>query len=442
MKRMQLSDHFTCSGILLFSLPSIGMQLVDNTYQVADGFFISNYIGSSAFAAENLIFPPLSVIVGVGLMFGSGATALISQHIGEGDQKGANNLLSLAVSCLTGVSILLSILLFFGMPMIARAVGADEVLLPYCVEYGRILAICMPFMLLNSAFHSILIVAERPGLGLAVSIINAVSNIVMDWILIAVFGLGLKGAALATGLSWAISAMIPLLFFMNKSNSMHFVLPQWDGKSMAHACYNGSSEMLEAISYALIAILFNSMLLRYAGEKGVASYAVSEYVTGIFVAIFYGISMSINPVVGYHKGENNREELRRLWKDGILLMGGIGLLMSVLSIVLAPAISALFVGYDSSLMEMSIEALRIISTAFLLSGIAMFASAYFTGMGDGTASLAVAGTRSFAFPLVALLILPRFLGRMGIWLVTPLAEVAAIICVLLFYGKYRKREII
>ena len=442
MKHIQLSDHFKISTILLFSLPSIGMQLVDNTYQVADGYFISNYISSSAFAAENLIFPPLALFAGIGLMFGSGATALISNALGKGDKERANKLLTFTTLTLAILGIILSTGLFIFMPLIARFVGADESLIPHCVEYGRILAACMPFQMLSSAFHPLLITAERPSMGLITSIVNACVNILLDWFMVAVISWGLTGAALATGLAWAVSAIIPIIFFMNKERTLHFSWPHWDGIALLRTCYNGSSEMVDAISYAIVAMLFNFELIHYAGENGVASYAVSEYVTGFLAAIFYGISMSITPVVGYNSGRKDKTELRSILKNGFIVTGGLGILMSVLGIVFAEQIAEIFVGYDSELMKMSVHALRIVSLSFILVGITTFSSAFFTGMEEGTASLIVASVKSFIMPLILVILLPLILGTDGIWLVTTCSEVIALVVAVLFFLRYKSQNLI
>lgn len=442
MGKIQISDHFTASRILLFALPSIGMQLVDNTYQVADGYFISNYIGSSAFAAENLIFPPLAVVMGIGLMFGSGAAALISQSLGEGNREKANRQLSLTVTILAALGILTAVLIFLLMPWISRMTGAPEELVPSCVEYGRILALFLPFQMLSSAFHPLLITADRPGLGLWVSILNASANILLDWVAVALLHWGLRGAAMATGLAWLVSALLPLIWFAGRQRPLHYGPFRWNGGDLGRTCYNGASEMVDAVSYALIAMLFNGQLLKYAGENGVAAYAVSEYVGGVFLAIFFGISMSITPVVGYHLGQENRTELRSIRKAGFRLMSLLGLAMAAGSFLLARPVCSIFVGYDLELMDLSVQALRVIAFSFLLGGLTTFSSAFFTGMGDGTGSLVVAALKSFAIPLVGLLLLPVWLGTMGIWLVTPLAEAVALIAVIVILALYRKKDIL
>lgn len=413
------------SKMLLFALPSIGMQIVDNTYQVADGYFISNFISEDAFAAENLIFPPLLIVMSVGLMFGSGASALISKELGAGNREKANKILSMITAVLAAAGVILSAALYFLAPDIARWVGASEELVADCVTYSRMLAFFMPFQMLSMAFHPLLIAAERPTLGLITTMSNAAANIFLDWLFVAKFGWGMWGAALATGLAWLISAVIPMIFFLNKKHPLHFVAVKQDLKALGAAVYNGSSEMVDAISYAIVALIFNLQLIRYLGNNGVSAYAVSEYMGGLFMAIFYGISMSIVPVAGYHLGQKNVDEIHSLRRNGLILTGIFGIAMTGLCMALADPISRIFVGYNESLTALAIRALRLTSLAYLLSGMTTYSSSYFTGLNQGTASLAIAAVKGFGGPLLLIYLLPRLIGSDGLWLANPGAEVLA-----------------
>lgn len=433
MKHIQLSEHFTIWKILMFALPSIGMQLVDNTYQVADGYFISNYISEAAFEAENLIFPPLLIVMSIGLMFGTGASALISRELGEGRKDRANHLLSMVIAVLAAVGAAISAVLYFLLPAVTGWVGASEEMAPQCIVYGRILALFMPFQMLSMAFHPLLITAERPGLGLGTTIANAAANILLDWLFVAGFGWKMEGAAVATGLSWLISAMIPFLYFMKKDHPLHFTRPCRDAGALGRALYNGLSEMVDAVSYAIVALIFNLQLMRYLQDAGVGAYAVSEYVGGLFLAVFYGVSMSIVPVVGYHLGQKNVKELNSLCRNGLLLMGGFGVLMTGICFTLAEPISRIFVGrHGGNLLDWSIEALKLVSLSFLLSGITTYSSSYFTGMNQGSASLAIALVKGFIGPLAMIFLLPAIMSSkaIGIWLATPAAEVLTLLVVL------------
>jgi putative MATE family efflux protein len=440
LKKIQISDHFKISTMLLFSLPSIGMQIVDNTYQIADGYFISNYISEEAFEAENLIFPVLLIVMYVGLMFGTGVSALISKELGEGKKERANQLLSMSIAVLTAVGLILSAALFILMPTICRWVGATEEMMDHIVVYGRVLACFMPFQMLSMAFHPLLITANRPGLGLVTTISNATVNILLDYLFVAVFGWGMRGAAIATGIAWLISAIVPLVFFINKKHPLHFVRPCRDLGALGRTLYNGSSEMVDGVSYAIVAMIFNLQLLRWMGNAGVGAYAVSEYVSGLFMAIFYGISMSIVPVVGYQLGRKDVSELRSLRRNGFVLMSGLGIIMTGLGIGLADPVSRLFVGYNEQLTALSVEALRIISFSYLLNGVTTFSSSYFTGLNQGSASLAIAAVKGFIGPLAAVFTLPLIIGPKGMWFSTPAAEILAMITAAALFLWWKKRE--
>ena len=440
MKKIQISDHFKISTTLLFSLPSIGMQIVDNTYQIADGYFISNYISEEAFEAENLIFPVLLIVMYVGLMFGTGASALISKELGEGKKERANQLLSMSIAVLIAVGLILSTALFILMPTICRWVGATEEMMDHIVVYGRVLACFMPFQMLSMAFHPLLITANRPGLGLVTTISNATVNILLDYLFVAVFGWGMRGAAIATGIAWLVSAIVPLVFFINKKHPLHFVRPCRDLGALGRTLYNGASEMVDGVSYAIVAMIFNLQLLRWMGNAGVGAYAVSEYVSGLFMAIFYGISMSIVPVVGYQLGRKDVSELRSLRRNGFVLMSGLGIIMTGLGIGLADPVSRLFVGYNEQLTALSVEALRIISFSYLLNGVTTFSSSYFTGLNQGSASLAIAAVKGFIGPLAAVFTLPLIIGPKGMWFSTPAAEILAMITAAALFLWWKKRE--
>ena len=427
--RIQLSDHFTVPRLLLFALPSIGMQLVDNTYQVADGYFISNYIGDTAFGAENLIFPVLLIVMSVGLMFGSGASALLAREMGEGRREDASRLMTMLIAALSVLGVLLSAALYLLMPAVARWVGASEVMMEYCVPYARVLCLFMPFQMLSMSFHPLLITAERPGLGLAVTIINAAVNILLDWAFVAGLGWGMRGAAVATGLAWLVSAVIPFVFFLRNRDGLHFGRLRVDLKALGQTIYNGASEMVDAVAYAVVAVIFNLQLIRYLGDAGVEAYAVGEYVGGLFSAVFYGISMSIVPVAGYHLGQSHKKELHSLWHKGMLLMAALGLATTLLSRLLAEPLSRVFVGYNESLTALSVHALRLTSLMFLAAGMTVYAGSYFTGVSQGTVSLLIAVVKGIAGPLLMIWLLPPLLGADGLWLAAPFAELLALLTV-------------
>ena len=337
--------HTTWSALLLFALPSIGMQLVDNTYQAADGYFISNYIGASAFAAENIISPTIIILTSIGLMFGNGTSALSSYYLGQKDSNRANQLFTAMTVVLFVFGLILSVAMYILIPSIARFLGTPENMVPSCAEYGRVLAVFMPLQMISMSFQPLLVAADKPGLGLVVSVMNAILNIFLDWFMVAIMRKGLFGAALATGIAWFISAFIPFMYFFRKTSILHFTGISFDFRNMIKAAYNGSSEMIDSVAYAIVAILFNSQLLKYAGENGVASYAVTEYISSVPLAVFMGVSMSITPQVGYALGEGNKDELRHIRNTGVIMMGIMGVIMMAIGILSADWVARVFVGY-------------------------------------------------------------------------------------------------
>ena len=346
----------------------------------------------------------------------------------------------MSILVLVIAGIVLSALLYFLMPSITRWMGAADEMASYCVTYGRILAIFMTFQMLSMAFHPLLITAERPRLGLAVTIINALVNILLDWAFVVGFKWGLRGAAMATSIAWIVSAVIPFIFFMDQKRPLHFTRPSFDFHALGRVMYNGASEMMDGVSYAAVALIFNLRMMFYLGEQGIGAYAVSEYVSGLFSAVFYGISMSMVPVVGYHLGQQNKEELHSLRKNGMFLMTIFGIVMTGLSILFAEIISRTFVGYNEELTALAAQGMRLISLSYLLAGNTVFSSSYFTGLNQGSASLIIAAMKGFIGPLVGVSLLPLVIGSTGLWLATPFAEMLAMIAALICFMWWYKDE--
>lgn len=425
--KIKISDNFTLKKILLFSLPCIGMQLVDNTYQLVDGYFISNYLGEEVFAAENMIYPPLVLLMSIGLVIGAGGSAIISSYLGEGKKEEAKQTLTMLSVFLFVVSVILSAISFIFMAAISKIAGATDNTISFCTAYGRILAVFMPAQIMNFAFQEFLIVADESKLGLFVSIVNAVTNIILDFLFVGVFGFGLPGAAAATGIAWCVSGIVAIVYFLNRNHELHFSSFPIHFKDIGLSLTNGSSEMVDGISYAIVAVIFNRCLVRLLSERGVAAYAVTEYVTGTFYAIFMGFGIAIIPVFGYRLGEKNFDEVKRLRNMGFKISLVAGGIMAVCSLIFAPICSQIFVGYDTVLKDMSTLALRICGISFLIGGFNMFSSSYFTGLSNGLFSAIIAFARSFVFPIVFVFLLPYIFGSEAIWYTTLMAEAVTMI---------------
>ncbi len=438
--RIQLSDHFTYRRLLRFTLPSIGTMIFTSIYGVVDGFFVSNYVGKTPFAAVNFIMPFLMILGGLGFMFGTGGSALVSKTMGEGDSQKANRIFSLLIYLSIGVGVVLTLLGFLLLRPIAAAMGAEGEMLENCLSYGWIILLATPAYMLQYEFQSFFITAERPQLGLFVTVLSGVSNMVLDWLFVAVFSWGLEGAAIATSFSQYLGAVVALVYFIRPNTSLlRLGKTEFDGKAVLKTCTNGSSELMSNISMSLVGMLYNIQLIRYAGENGVAAYGVLMYVNMIFLAIFIGYSVGTAPVVGFHYGAGNHEELRSLRRKSQVLIGLCSVAMLLASELLARPLSLMFVSYDQSLLDLTLRGFMIYSFSFLFSGVAIFGSSFFTALNNGLVSALISFLRTLVFQVAAVLIFPLIWKIDGVWISIVAAELMAAAVTVLFLFLLRKK---
>ncbi|WP_251353422.1 MATE family efflux transporter [Hominisplanchenecus murintestinalis] len=387
---IQLSDHFNCRRLLRFTLPSIVMMIFTSVYGVVDGFFVSNFVGKTSFAAVNFIMPFLMILGAVGFMFGAGGGALIAKTMGEGRHEKAQKLFSLFVYVTVICGIVIAVLGSIFIRPIAAFLGAEGTML--------------------------------------------------DALFVAVLPWGLVGAAAATAASQCLGGVIPLIYFGSRNTSL-LRLRKWemDGRALLRACTNGSSELMSNISMSIVSMLYNSQLIRYAGEDGIAAYGVLMYVNFVFLAAFIGYSTGTAPIIGYHYGAGNHRELKSLRKKSFLLIvicsGG----MFMLAELLAKPLGGIFVGYDQNLLDLTVRAFTIYSFSFLFAGIAIFGSSFFTALNDGLTSAVISFLRTLVFQAAAVLLFPLYFGIDGIWLSIVAAEWMAMLVTLMFIVGKRKK---
>ena len=437
--RIQLSDHFTYGRLLRFVFPSIVMMIFTSIYGVVDGFFVSNFLGKTPFTAVNIIWPYLMGLSVVGFMIGAGGTALISRSLGEGKRERANQEFSLLVYVTILLGLALTIFGLISMEPVAYALGARGQTLEYAVVYGRIVVSTqMPFML-QTAFQTFFITAEKPKLGLAVTVLAGVTNMVLDFLFIAVLPWGVVGAAAATALSQLVGGAIPILYFARPNDSLlRLTKTRFDRQVLVKTCTNGSSELMSNLSMSLVSALYNLQLLRLVGEDGVAAFGVIMYSNFIFIALFVGYAIGSAPVVGFHFGADNVGELKNLFRKSLILMGGCGAVCLALGLWLAPAIARIFVGYDPALLALTTRAFRLYSLSFLLMGVNIFASSFFTALSNGPVSAAISFLRTLLFQVSAIFLLPLILPAAdGIFLAVTVAEALALVVTIFFFVKLR-----
>lgn len=437
---IQLSDHFNFQRLLSFTFPSIIMMVFTSIYGVVDGFFVSNYVGKTPFAAVNFIMPLLIILGCAGFMFGTGGSALIAKNMGEGNMKKANELFSLIVYAAVACGILLMVLGLIFIRPVALLMGAKGQLLEDSVLYGNIILIAQPFFILQYEFQCLFATAEKPKFGLYVTVASGVTNMILDAIFVAIFHWGLVGAAAATAFSQFVGGVIPLIYFARKNSSqLQLGTCKFDGRALLKTCTNGSSELMSSISASVVGMLYNIQLMKYAGENGVAAYGVLMYVSMIFQAIFIGYSVGGAPIVGYHYGAQNYDELKNLRKKSIILINIFSILMFMAGQILAKPLSLIFVSYDRELLEMTIHAFTIFSFSFLLSGFSIFSSSFFTALNDGLTSALISFLRTMVFQSSTVMIFPMFWALDGIWISIVAAEVmATVVIILLLIGKQKK----
>lgn len=436
---IRLSDHFSYSKLLRFTLPSICMMVFTSIYGVVDGLFVSNFAGKTPFAAVNLVMPFIMILGGMGFMIGTGGTALVSKLMGEGKKDEANSTFSMMVLFTLLLGIVLSAVGFLTMRPVSYFLGATDAMIDDCVLYGRIVTGFTFAFMLQNVFQSFFIAAEKPRLGLIVTVAAGVTNMVLDALFIAVFNWGVAGAAIATGLSQCVGGVLPLIYFLRPNDSLLRMRPtSLRLRPILQACGNGSSELMSNISSSLVGMLYNFQLMRLIGEDGVSAYGVLMYVQFIFVAIFIGYSIGCAPVVSFHFGAQNHSELKSLLRKSTLLMASGGVLLTIAARLLAAPLARLFVGYDAGLFELTSHAFRLFSWSFLLAGFNIFASGFFTALNNGAISAAISFLRTLVFQTASVLILPLLLGVDGIWWAITVAEMFAFLISLMFL--YLKRN--
>ena len=435
-----LSEHFTYKKLIRFTLPTIVMMIFTSIYGVVDGIFVSNCVGADAFAAVNLIMPAIMILGTIGFMMGTGGSALVSKTIGEGDKEKANRYFSMLIYLLVIIGFIFTVLGVILVEPMAKLLGADENMLQDCVVYGRtLLAFLIPFCLQN-AFQSFLIVAEKPTFGLVISIVSGVGNMLLDFLFMYVFKMGVFGAALATGISQSIGVIIPVVYFITKRNHiLQFTRTKFEIKPIIQTFFNGSSEMLTNLSTSLVNILFNAQLMKYAGSNGVVAYGIIMYAGYIFLGVYMGYALGVAPIVGYNFGAENKEELKSLLKKSIILISTTSVIMTGLAEILSKLLASVFVSYDENLLNMTTNAIRLFSISYLISGLNIFASSFFTALNNGFVSAAISFFRTLVFQIAMIYILPLIWGINGLWLAVVFAEILALIVSVTFFIKNRKK---
>lgn len=438
--KVNLSDHFTYGRLLRFTGPSIAMLVFIALYTLVDGFFVSNFAGESALAAVNLVWPLFMMLAAIGFVFGSGGSAFVSALMGGGRSEYAKGIFTMLVIAATVFGAVLMVVGLMFMEPIMRLLGADGELLDQCMMYSNILMAFLIPSIFSNMFSTFLIAAGRPNLGFWFALGSGVLLVFLDFLFVACWGWGVVGAGWATGMSYMISGIFPLFYFMkNRTSNLWFVAPVWSARALGKTFVNGLSEFVSNIATSIVGTLFNYQLMRIVGFQGVAAYSALMYINFVFVAVFFGFSQGAAPVTSYHYGAGHRDELKNLFRKEMTLIAVAGITMFALAQLLAAQVVGLIVGYDPDLFAMAMRGFRIFAWSFLLCGFSIYGSSLFTALNNGLVSALISFLRTLVFEAGSVLILPNYLGLDGVWFSTVVAEVFAVMLTTAFLIHYRKR---
>lgn len=438
--KIQLSDHFDHAKLLKFTWPIMLMLVFTGIYYIVDGLFISNFVGKTAFAAVNLIFPFLMIPSAIVFMITSGGSALVSKTMGEGDNEKANRLFTMLIRLTLYTGIVLTAVCLWLLEPVARFFGAEGEMLDYCIRYGRIMILgTVPYMG-QFSFQPFFAASEKPRFGMWVTVIAGITNMIGDAFLVGWLRLSVEGAAWASVSSQIVGFIIPLIFYSRKNSSrLRLTTPEWDLRAIFTTCSNGSSEMVTNLSIGVVNMLYNIQLMGFVGEDGVAAYGVIMYSTTIFTYIMIGYAVGLTPVVGYHYGANNLEELHSLLIKSASIMFMMGALLTGLAEILSEHVAEIFVGFDQQLTALTTKAFRIYSFSYLILPLNILASAFFTGLNNGLISAFISFSRTFVLQIASILLLPIIIGLDGIWFATVAAESLSLVVSISCFAANRNR---
>lgn len=421
-----IGRKFTPFTLFKFALPSIMMMMFMSAYTIVDGIFISNLIGSNALSATNIVYPVINVAMAVGVMLATGGSAYVAKEMGEGKNKEANRHFTFIflVEILAGVVIMV-ITLVFTEP-ICRLLGADDSIINYAVDYLRYAVIFAPACLLQAFYQSFFVTAGSPNLGLVMIIAAGITNAILDYVFMGIAGMGIMGAAIATGIGQSIPAIGGTLYFAIKRKGLCFNKILVDFKMLGKTCINGSSEMVTNISQGIVTIAFNIIMMKIIGASGVAAITILLYAQFLFNSFYYGFSLGTAPIISFQHGADNKEYLRSTCRMSRGFILAFSVIIFVVSILASRHVVRVFVSPTDSVYNLAIEGFRIFAFSFLFSGYNIFASSMFTALSDGKSSAVISFSRTFLFCFITLLVLPEVFGVMGVWLAIPVAEFATL----------------
>lgn len=418
-----LAKKFTLRSLLRFAIPNVIMMITLSMYIIIDGIFISRILGTTALSAANMIYPAISFEMAIAIMLATGGSAIIAKQLGEGKEKEARENLSLLILMEIVIGICVAVFGNVFLEHIVKLLGASSAQHALCTSYAGILFTFAPAFFLQTAFQTFFVTAGKPTLGLVVTLIAGVTNILLDYLFMAGLSMGIAGAAYATAIGYCIPAIVGLWYFsVKKKEALHIVKPRMNGNVLLHACTNGSSEMVTNLANAATTFLFNFMFLKYYGEDGVASITIILYFQYIFTALYFGYANGIAPIISFKYGCRDEVQLQSIFKNSILFLVVSAIVMNLCIHITLPYTLSIFTTSDSNVYAITMVGFSYYSIGFLIMGVGIFASALFTAFSDGKSSAIISFTRTFLCIVGCILILPLLMGELGVWIAVPVAE--------------------
>lgn len=433
-----LEKKVTLTSLIKYTLPTVVMMMFFSLYTIVDGMFISKFVGANALSATNIVYPVINILIGIGVMFATGGSAIVAKTMGENKNEDAREYFTIITISAIVVGIVVEIICIIFMKDIIYALGSTESLYYNCKEYLFFMIIFTPFIILKLYFDYFLVTAGVANLGLLSSVAGGILNIVLDYVFIAEFNMGVRGAALATCIGYVVPSLVGIIYFFNKNNLLHFVKPKLNINVILRSCSNGISEMVTQISSALTTFLFNIVMIKFLGEDGVAAITIMLYIQFLLNSAYLGFTSGVSPRISYNYGRQDEKQVENLFKYSLIIICVFGLVTFFMSRAMSEILISLFAEKGSSLFDISHNGFMIFSIAFLVAGINIFGSGMFTAFSNGKISAILSFMRTFVFFLMGIFILPRIMGVNGVWLVVPFAEVSTMIVSLTFMYKYKK----
>ncbi|UEL47938.1 MATE family efflux transporter [Terrisporobacter hibernicus] len=433
-----LEKKVTLTSLIKYTLPTVIMMMFFSLYTIVDGMFISRFVGANALSSTNIVYPVINILIGIGVMFATGGSAIVAKTMGENKNEEAREYFTLITISTIIVGIVVEIICIIFINDIIYALGSTKSLFFYCKEYLFFMIIFTPFIILKLYFDYFLVTAGVPNLGLLSSVAGGILNIVLDYVFIVQLNMGVKGAALATCIGYVLPSIVGVIYFFNKNNLLHFVRPKFNFKIISRSCSNGMSEMVTQISSGLTTFLFNIVMIKFLGEEGVAAITIMLYMQFLLNAAYLGFTSGVSPRISYNYGRQDENQVGNLFKYSIIIISAFGVITFIMSRAMSEILISLFATKGSTLFEISHNGFMIFSISFLVAGINIFGSGMFTAFSNGKISAILSLLRTFIFFLMGIFVLPRVMGVDGVWLVVPFAEVATMIVSLIFMYKYKK----